>query len=42
MIAFIVINYTGDIDSSWAYRIVICSQYGFAGVAVILVPFMPE
>ncbi|SPO03444.1 related to maltose permease [Cephalotrichum gorgonifer] len=40
--AFIVINYTGDVETRWAYRAVFCCQFGFAGVATIFVPFMPE
>lgn len=42
LVAFIVINYTGDVDNHWAYRTVFCCQFGFAGVATIFVPFMPE
>lgn len=40
--AFIVVNYTGDVDTRWAYRTVFCAQYGFAAVSTVLVPFMPE
>ncbi|KAF4123898.1 Sugar (and other) transporter [Geosmithia morbida] len=42
LVAFIVINYTGEMDSRWAYRTVFCTQFGFAGVAAIFCPFMPE
>lgn len=42
LVAFIVIRYTGDVDNAWAYRTVFCSQWGFAAVAILLVPFMPE
>ncbi|WQF76442.1 Putative major facilitator, sugar transporter, major facilitator superfamily [Colletotrichum destructivum] len=42
LVAFIVINYTGTVQSRWAYRTVFCCQFGFAGVAAILWPFMPE
>lgn len=42
LLAFIIVNYTGDVDSRWAYRIVLCTQYGFAGVSAVLVAFLPE
>ncbi|KAK1633549.1 maltose permease MAL31 [Colletotrichum phormii] len=42
LVAFIVINYTGTVESRWAYRTVFCCQFGFAGVSAILWPFMPE
>ncbi|EXJ75325.1 uncharacterized protein A1O5_02021 [Cladophialophora psammophila CBS 110553] len=42
LLAFIIVNYTGDVDSRWAYRVVFCCQYGFAGVSALLAPFMPE
>ncbi|RSL94580.1 hypothetical protein CDV31_014251 [Fusarium ambrosium] len=42
LVAFIVINYTGEVESRWAYRTVFCCQFGFAGVATLLLPFMPE
>ncbi|KAF4948834.1 hypothetical protein FSARC_13640 [Fusarium sarcochroum] len=42
LVAFIVINFTGDVDSRWAYRTVFCCQWGFAGVSLVLWPFMPE
>lgn len=42
LVAFIVINYTGDVATRWAYRTVFCCQWGFAGVALLLIPFMPE
>ncbi|KAJ0424435.1 general substrate transporter [Aspergillus carlsbadensis] len=42
LVAFIVIRYTGQLDSRWAYRAVFCAQFGFAGIATIFVPFMPE
>ncbi|KAJ0158477.1 Alpha-glucosides permease MPH3 [Colletotrichum tanaceti] len=42
LVAFIVINYMGTVESRWAYRTVFCCQFGFAGVAAILWPFMPE
>ncbi|EQB55952.1 hypothetical protein CGLO_04056 [Colletotrichum gloeosporioides Cg-14] len=42
LVAFIVINYTGQVQSRWAYRTVFCCQFGFAGVSALLWPFMPE
>ncbi|UKZ83265.1 hypothetical protein TrVFT333_011072 [Trichoderma virens FT-333] len=42
LVAFLIINYTGQVDSRWAYRSVFCSQFGFAAVALVLWPFMPE
>ncbi|KAH7033653.1 alpha glucoside transporter [Microdochium trichocladiopsis] len=42
LLAFIVINYTGTADNAWAYRTVFATQFGFAGVATLLWPFMPE
>ncbi|KAF7556152.1 hypothetical protein G7Z17_g1632 [Cylindrodendrum hubeiense] len=42
LVAFIVINYTGDVETRWAYRTVFCCQWAFAGVALLLVAFMPE
>ncbi|KAK2041456.1 alpha glucoside transporter, partial [Colletotrichum somersetense] len=42
LVAFIVVNYTGTTNSRWAYRTVFCCQFGFAGIAAILWPFMPE
>lgn len=38
----LIINTTGLYNNRWAYRAVFCAQYGFAAVATILVPFMPE
>ncbi|KAJ9623856.1 uncharacterized protein PV06_06810 [Exophiala oligosperma] len=42
LVAFIIVNYTGDVDTRWAYRTVFCCQYGFAAVSALLVYFMPE
>ncbi|KAL3457585.1 major facilitator superfamily domain-containing protein [Aspergillus heterothallicus] len=42
LVAFIVIRYTGHLESRWAYRAVFCAQFGFAGIATVFVPFMPE
>ncbi|KAM5343415.1 hypothetical protein ACJ41O_011952 [Fusarium nematophilum] len=42
LVAFIVINYTGNVETRWAYRTVFCCQWGFAAVAFLLYPFMPE
>ncbi|KAI1848052.1 hypothetical protein JX266_006165 [Neoarthrinium moseri] len=38
----IIVNYTGEFESRWAYRAVFCAQYGFAVIAAIGVFFMPE
>lgn len=38
----LIINETGTLESRWAYRAVFCAQYGFAAIATIFVPFMPE
>lgn len=42
LVAFIVVNYTGQKESRWAYRTVFCCQFGFAAVATAFLPFMPE
>lgn len=42
LVALIIIRYTGQVDTAWAYRTVFCAQWGFAAVAILLVPFMPE
>ncbi len=42
LVAFIIINYTGSVDSRWAYRTIFCSQWGFSAVAIALWPFLPE
>ena len=41
-IVSILIKCTGERNSRWAYRSTFVSQYGLAGVAVIVLPFMPE
>ena len=41
-IVSIIIKCTGEKDSRWAYRSTFVSQYGFAAVAVAVLPFMPE
>lgn len=38
----IIVNYTGTVDSRWAYRSVFCAQYGFLAIATPGVFFMPE
>lgn len=38
----VIINETGTMESRWAYRAVFCAQYGFAAIATLFVPFMPE
>ncbi|KAL4883348.1 general substrate transporter [Aspergillus karnatakaensis] len=42
LVAFIVINYTGNYETRWAYRAVFCAQFGFSAIATIFIPFMPE
>lgn len=42
LIAFIIFNYTGNVDTRWAYRAVSYAQWGFAAVAAIFAPFLPE
>jgi MFS family permease len=42
LVAFIVVNYTGQSESRWAYRTVFCCQFGFSAVATAFLPFMPE
>lgn len=38
----LIVNSTGVYTNRWAYRAVFCAQYGFAAIAALLVPFMPE
>ncbi|EON95830.1 putative mfs hexose transporter protein [Phaeoacremonium minimum UCRPA7] len=38
----IIVNYTGNSPTRWAYRAVFCAQFGFAGVSAIFAPFVPE
>ena len=38
----LIVNSTGTMTNRWAYRSVFCAQFGFAAIAAILVPFMPE
>ncbi|CAI6087915.1 unnamed protein product [Clonostachys chloroleuca] len=38
----LIVNWTGTYESRWAYRAVFCAQYGFAFIATVFVPFMPE
>jgi MFS transporter, SP family, general alpha glucoside:H+ symporter len=38
----LVVNFTGDQSTRWAYRIAFVSGYGFMGTAALLLPFMPE
>jgi hypothetical protein len=42
LVVALVVNDTGNFDTHWAYRAVFCAQYGFAVVATLFVPFMPE
>ncbi|PLB45056.1 MFS general substrate transporter [Aspergillus steynii IBT 23096] len=41
-IGAIIMNYTSDTDGRWAYRALFSSQYGFAVIATVVWPFMPE
>lgn len=41
-IVALIVNSTGNATTRWAYRAVFVSQYGFTGVGLILLPFMPE
>ncbi|OAP57753.1 hypothetical protein AYL99_08491 [Fonsecaea erecta] len=38
----LVVNFTGNQASRWAYRIAFVSGYGFMGLAAVVLPFMPE
>lgn len=38
----LVVNFTGDQSTRWAYRIAFVAGYGFMGIAALLLPFMPE
>ncbi len=40
--AALMVNFTGDQPSRWAYRTSFVSGYGFVGVAVLFLPWMPE
>jgi SP family general alpha glucoside:H+ symporter-like MFS transporter len=42
LVAFIIIKYTGGVETRWAYRTIFCSQWGFATVATVAWPWMPE
>ncbi|KAJ4299914.1 hypothetical protein N0V90_005161 [Kalmusia sp. IMI 367209] len=42
LVVALIVNSTGTYTNRWAYRAVFCAQYGFAAIAAILVPFMPE
>lgn len=42
LVAFIIIKYTGNVETRWAYRTIFCSQWGFAAVAAVVWPWMPE
>ena len=42
LVAFIIIAYTGETDTRWAYRTVFCAQWGFAAVSTAFVYWMPE
>ncbi|KAF2018163.1 general substrate transporter [Aaosphaeria arxii CBS 175.79] len=38
----LIINSIGTYPNRWAYRSVFCAQYGFAAIAALIWPFMPE
>jgi MFS family permease len=38
----LIVNFTGDQSTRWAYRIAFVSGYGFMGIAALILPFMPE
>ncbi|EXJ69699.1 uncharacterized protein A1O5_06770 [Cladophialophora psammophila CBS 110553] len=38
----LVVNFTGDQSTRWAYRIAFVSGYGFMAIAALVLPFMPE
>ena len=38
----LVVNFTGNQTTRWAYRIVFVSGYGFMGIALALLAFLPE
>lgn len=38
----LVVNFTGDQSTRWAYRIAFVTGYGFMGLAALVLPFMPE
>jgi MFS family permease len=42
MSAAIMVTLTGTQTSRWAYRTAFVSSFGFAGIAVFILPFMPE
>ena len=42
LIASLIINFTGDQESRWAYRTAFASEFSFAGFATLFLPFIPE
>ncbi|CAM1504268.1 Fc.00g018590.m01.CDS01 [Cosmosporella sp. VM-42] len=42
LVVALIVNETGTFENRWAYRAVFVAQYGFALVATLFVPFMPE
>ncbi|RDW63252.1 hypothetical protein BP6252_10797 [Coleophoma cylindrospora] len=42
LIVSLIVNSTGTQTTPWAYRTVFITQYGFVGVATLLIPWMPE
>lgn len=42
LVVALITNWTGVYTNRWAYRAVFVAQYGYAAIALALVPFMPE
>lgn len=42
LLVSLIVNWTGTLDSRWAYRSVFVSQYGVTAIGMMLWPFMPE
>jgi MFS family permease len=42
LILAIIIDAYGNLPSSWAYKSLFLTQYGVTGIAVMILPFMPE
>ncbi|KAK5045093.1 hypothetical protein LTR84_010241 [Exophiala bonariae] len=40
--ASLIINFTGDQKTHWAYRTAFASEYSFAGFTALFLPFIPE
>lgn len=42
LIASLIINFTADQESRWAYRTAFASEYSFSGFVTLFLPFIPE